>query len=93
MGKNGPSTGSGTSFRLAAGRYAAGAGTALRLAQELSGRKELGGAVQTLKQVQGDGLRSGDGLRLGWGKRSLAPTVRARRRRVAVRQWRREPEP
>ena len=27
--------------------------------QELSGRKELGGAVQTLKQVQGDGLRSG----------------------------------
>ena len=62
-------------------------GAALRLAQELSGRKELGGAVQTLKQVQGDGLRS------GWGKLSLAPTVRARRRRVAVRQWRREPEP
>ena len=27
--------------------------------QELSGRKELGGAVQTLKQVQGDGLRLG----------------------------------
>ena len=59
VGKNGPSTGSGTALRLAAGRYAAGAGTALRLAQELSGRKELGGTVQTLKQVQGDGLRLG----------------------------------